>query len=164
MGSLAIETGLGPLTLVAHEDGLARAEFGAPPRSSEPCAVTEAAACQLLAYFRAELTVFEVPLAPIGTDFQRAVWRELLNIPFGETRSYSQVAAAIGRPNASRAVGAANGANPIAIFIPCHRVIGQQGGLTGYAGGLERKRVLLDLELGGGLFGVCAEGASGACA
>jgi methylated-DNA-[protein]-cysteine S-methyltransferase len=89
---------------------------------------------------------FRTPLDPIGTEFQRAVWRELATIPAGETRTYGRVAAAIGRPGAVRAVARANAANPIAILVPCHRVIGADGTLTGYAGGLERKAWLLDHE------------------
>ena len=98
---------------------------------------------QLSEFFARERTRFDFPLDPKGTPFQRAVWNELLNIPFGETRSYLQIAKAIGRPTATRAVGAANGANPIPLIIPCHRVIGSNGKLTGYGGGLERKRWLL---------------------
>lgn len=101
---------------------------------------------QLAAYLAGKLRHFNLPLAPLGTEFQQIVWRELRQIPFGETRSYSQIAAAIGRPRAVRAVGAANGQNPIAIVIPCHRVIGKSGTLTGYAGGLELKSRLLRLE------------------
>jgi methylated-DNA-[protein]-cysteine S-methyltransferase len=105
--------------------------------------VLAAAARQLDEYFAGQREVFELPLAPRGTDFQRAVWAALRAIPHGETRSYEQVAKAIGRPTASRAVGAANGKNPIAIIVPCHRVIGADGSLTGYAGGLPVKRWLL---------------------
>lgn len=93
-----------------------------------------------------ERRLFTVPLAPHGTAFQRLVWRALLDIPFGETRSYRELAAAIGKPGASRAVGAANARNPLAIFVPCHRVIGADGTLTGFAGGLDAKRYLLALE------------------
>jgi methylated-DNA-[protein]-cysteine S-methyltransferase len=105
-----------------------------------------AAAAQLDAYFAGELTEFELPLAPAGTPFQRAVWEALRAIPYGETVSYGELARAIGRPTAVRAVGAANGRNPISIVVPCHRVIGAGGALTGYGGGLERKRYLLALE------------------
>ncbi|MET0809751.1 MAG: methylated-DNA--[protein]-cysteine S-methyltransferase, partial [Thermoleophilaceae bacterium] len=87
-------------------------------------------------------------LAPRGTEFQRRVWAALLEIPYGETRTYGELAAALGKPNACRAVGAANGRNPIGVIIPCHRVIGSTGGLTGYGGGLDRKRALLELEAG----------------
>jgi methylated-DNA-[protein]-cysteine S-methyltransferase len=102
---------------------------------------------QLTAYFDGELERFDLPLAPVGTAFQRRVWRELEQIPYGETASYGEIAARLGLPaGASRAVGTANGSNPIAIVVPCHRVIGANGTLTGYAGGLHRKRYLLDLE------------------
>ncbi len=98
---------------------------------------------QLNAYFNGELRAFSLPLAPSGTSFQRQVWSGLQDIPYGETWSYSQLARHIGQPGASRAVGLANGRNPIAIIIPCHRVIGANGSLTGYGGGLDRKRWLL---------------------
>ena len=101
------------------------------------------AIAQLRAYFDGALTAFDVPLAPQGTSFQMTVWRELCNIPFGETISYAELARRIGRPTASRAVGHSNARNPISIIVPCHRVIGADKSLTGYAGGLERKRVLL---------------------
>jgi methylated-DNA-[protein]-cysteine S-methyltransferase len=104
------------------------------------------AAAQLEAYFAGELVEFDLELAPAGTAFQRAVWDELLAIPYGETRSYGELARNLGRPGAARAVGLANGHNPIGIVIPCHRVIGADGSLTGYGGGIERKRALLDLE------------------
>jgi len=98
------------------------------------------------AYFSGRDVPFVVPLAPVGTPFQREVWTALRDIPFGATASYAEIARRIGRPRAVRAVGAANARNPIAIFVPCHRVIGADGSLTGYAGGLERKRALLALE------------------
>jgi methylated-DNA-[protein]-cysteine S-methyltransferase len=97
----------------------------------------------LAAYFAGELTEFDLPMKMIGTEFQKTVWRELLNIPFGVTISYGELADRVGNPNASRAVGAANGRNPISIIVPCHRVIGSNGKLTGYGGGLERKEWLL---------------------
>jgi methylated-DNA-[protein]-cysteine S-methyltransferase len=99
-------------------------------------------------FFRHERRAFDFPLEPKGTPFQQSVWSELLKIPFGETRSYLQIAKAIGQPAATRAVGTANGANPIPIIIPCHRVIGSNGKLTGYGGGLEMKSRLLDFEQG----------------
>lgn len=104
------------------------------------------AVAQLDAYFDGELTEFDLPLNPMGTPFQLRVWEELQTIPYGVTVSYAEVAARIGQPAASRAVGLANGRNPLAIVIPCHRVIGANGSLTGYGGGLQRKRWLLDLE------------------
>lgn len=107
---------------------------------------TRRVAEQLRAYFAGERQSFDLELRPVGSSFQRLVWDELVKIPFGETRSYSDVATAIGHPAACRAVGAANGANPIPIVIPCHRVIGADGSLTGYGGGLPSKRFLLELE------------------
>ena len=101
---------------------------------------------QLAAYFAGELTDFDVALQMTGTEFQRRVWAALRTIPYGETRSYGQIAAQLGAPGASRAVGLANGRNPISIIVPCHRVIGAGGAMTGYGGGLDRKRTLLALE------------------
>jgi methylated-DNA-[protein]-cysteine S-methyltransferase len=103
----------------------------------------QAVAQQLAAYFAGELRAFDLSLAPRGTDFQRAVWRALLEVPFGTTTTYGELARRIGSPNAPRAVGLANGHNPIGIIVPCHRIIGANGGLTGYGGGIERKRWLL---------------------
>ena len=101
---------------------------------------------QLEAYFVGELTTFDLPLAPRGTPFQEKVWEALRTIPYGKTASYRDIAVQVGNPTAVRAVGAANGRNPISIIVPCHRVIGADGSLTGYGGGMERKRWLLDLE------------------
>ncbi|WP_108666467.1 methylated-DNA--[protein]-cysteine S-methyltransferase [Euzebya rosea] len=101
---------------------------------------------QLEEYFTGDREAFDVPLAPAGTPFQLTVWRALRDIPYGETIDYGELARRIGRPTASRAVGAANGRNPISIVVPCHRVIGSTGTLTGYGGGVERKQALLDLE------------------
>lgn len=101
---------------------------------------------QLSEYFKGEREDFDLPLAPEGTSFQQSVWQALTQIPYGETWSYGQLAKHIGRPKASRAVGAANGVNPIPIIVPCHRVIGSSGKLTGFGGGLETKQFLLNLE------------------
>lgn len=101
---------------------------------------------QLTEYFAGERAKFDIELDFVGTAFQKAVWRALLTIPFGETRTYGQLAAALGKPSSARAVGAANGRNPISIIAPCHRVIGSDGNLTGFAGGLDNKRYLLALE------------------
>ncbi len=103
-------------------------------------------AVELAAYFKGLRRNFSLPLAPAGNDFQLQVWAELIRIPYGETISYGELARRIGRPGAARAVGRANGSNPIAVIIPCHRVIGANGQLTGYSGGIERKRALLALE------------------
>lgn len=143
--------------LVASPAGLRAIRFrpdGESPegvRNSENTVLMETAR-QLRAYFAGAAREFHLSLDLQGTDFQKRVWRELLEIPYGETRSYGQIAAAIGSPDAVRAVGAANGANPIPIVVPCHRVIGASGKLTGYGGGLELKRRLLELERPG-LFG-----------
>ncbi|MFD5473258.1 methylated-DNA--[protein]-cysteine S-methyltransferase [Streptomyces sp. NPDC127105] len=107
---------------------------------------------QLEAYFGSELKEFTVPLRLHGTPFQRSVWDQLRKIPYGETRSYGDLATALGKPGASRAVGLANGKNPVGIIVPCHRVIGTGGSLTGYGGGLPRKQRLLDFERGAALF------------
>jgi methylated-DNA-[protein]-cysteine S-methyltransferase len=101
---------------------------------------------QLFEYFSGKRQVFELDLAPRGTEFQLAVWNALVAIPYGDTISYAELARRIGKPSAVRAVGAANGANPIPVIIPCHRVIGSNGTLTGYGGGIERKQWLLALE------------------
>jgi methylated-DNA-[protein]-cysteine S-methyltransferase len=101
---------------------------------------------QLGEYFAGDRTEFDLPLNPAGTPFQQQVWTALRTIPYGQVRSYGQIAAQVGRPGAARAVGLANGRNPIAVMVPCHRVIGSSGALTGYGGGLDRKRLLLDLE------------------
>ena len=103
---------------------------------------------QLDEYFAGRRTAFDVPLAMTGSDFQKRVWRALQDIPYGETISYGELARRVGEPATPRNVGAANGRNPIAVIVPCHRVIGADGSLTGYGGGLERKRILLDLEAG----------------
>ena len=105
---------------------------------------------QLGEYFAGERTDFDLPLAPTGTDFQQRVWAALRTIPYGETWSYGRLAEAVGQPGAARAVGLANGRNPLSIVVPCHRVVGSSGKLTGYAGGVERKAFLLDLERGSG--------------
>ena len=110
---------------------------------------------QLAEYFAGERTEFDLPMAMAGTGFQRTVWAALCRIPYGETISYGQLAEGIGKPSASRAVGLANGRNPIGIIVPCHRVVGSTGDLTGYGGGIERKRALLAFEqrvAGGSLF------------
>lgn len=141
------------LRLTAGEDGLHTIEF-APEgridgRENPRCPVLAETGRQLRAYFSGSLREFDLPLAMSGTPFQRRVWNELLNIPYGETRSYGEVARKIGASSAVRAVGAANGANPIPIVVPCHRVIGSGGRLVGYGGGLPLKRRLLALESGG---------------
>jgi methylated-DNA-[protein]-cysteine S-methyltransferase len=144
---------VGALLLVSGESGLAQINFPRDGHASEPqpewqrddTAHLEVSS-QLRAYFAGELESFHLQLAPEGTSFQQKVWKELVKIPYGETISYGQLAGRIGNPNASRAVGLANGSNPIPIIIPCHRVIGSNGKLTGYGGGLPIKEKLLALE------------------
>ena len=124
----------------------AHAAAGVPPGAKEDPSAFMAVIAQLAAYFDGKRTSFELELDPIGTPFQRDVWCALASIPYGSTTTYAEIARSIGRPSASRAVGAANGKNPLSIVVPCHRVIGRDGTLTGYAGGVANKRVLLDLE------------------
>lgn len=148
---------VGRLTLISNGTALTHLEFENPryPAPEHPLGedkILTKARRELDAYFAGRLRTFTVALAPQGTAFQQRVWAALLKIPYGATRSYGQQAAAIGAPNASRAVGLANGRNPIAIVIPCHRVIGASGSLTGYGGGMARKQHLLDLEQGEVLF------------
>lgn len=150
-----ISSPVGELKLVASDKGLAAILWGndAPDRVRLPACVEAPehpmlvqAAAQIGEYFSGQRTSFDVPLDFHGTDFQKSVWAALLRIPFGETRSYAEIAREVGRPTAFRAVGAANGKNPISIIAPCHRVIGTNGTLTGFAGGLEAKALLLKLE------------------
>ncbi|WP_110665051.1 methylated-DNA--[protein]-cysteine S-methyltransferase [Salinicola halophilus] len=143
----AIDVWPGALEIQADTGGITRIAFvSRAPAVIRPSETTRECIRQLQAYFAGELQRFELPLAPRGTDFQQRVWHALATIPWGETRSYRELAVAIDRPTASRAVGMANGRNPLAIVVPCHRVIGTNGTLTGYAGGLERKRWLLQHE------------------
>ncbi len=156
MTHMYVESPIGELTLFARDGRLVGVHFapGAPPADSragtEP--VLEAAAAQLREYFAGERTAFDLPLELAGTAFQQEAWRALAEIPYGETVSYGEQARRLGRPDAVRAVGAANGRNPIPIVLPCHRVIGADGSLTGFGGGLEAKRRLLDLERSPSLF------------
>lgn len=150
-----MHTPVGQLRLIAHDQALLAVLWD----NEQPKWVQQAklsldsehkillqARQQLDEYFQGTRQQFELPLEFAGTDFQKQVWAELLKIPYGDTRSYLQIAQAIGRPKAMRAVGAANGKNPISIITPCHRVIGARGALTGFAGGLENKTILLELE------------------
>ncbi len=146
-----MQSPVGPLVLTAEGDALTAVAFVAEPvevaDSDEPPRVLVEARRQLLAYFVGELETFDLPLGGRGTPFQQRVWDELGRIPYGTTASYGEIARRLGMaPAASRAVGLANGSNPVAIVVPCHRVIGSTGRLTGYAGGLDRKRFLLGLE------------------
>jgi methylated-DNA-[protein]-cysteine S-methyltransferase len=148
-----VDSPVGPLTLAGTGSTLMHLRMvdqtHEPDRSTWLTAddtAFSAAVEQLGAYFAGQLTEFDLELALAGTEFQRKVWAALRTIPYGETRSYRYIAEQIGSPGASRAVGLANGRNPIGIIIPCHRVIGSTGGLTGYGGGIDRKRTLLALE------------------
>jgi methylated-DNA-[protein]-cysteine S-methyltransferase len=147
------ESPIGPLLLAGSDDGLRLVSFSAgrhakevDPQWQEDPGAFEEVVGQLKAYFAGQRTSFELPLVLVGTDFQKKVWMALREIPYGKTVSYKELAGAIGRPKAVRAVGAANGANPIPIIIPCHRVIGNDGSLTGFGGGLPLKKKLLELE------------------
>ncbi len=151
-----VQTPVGNLKLVASDRGLTAIlwENDKADRVRVPHGIEDAdnlilveAERQLREYFDGQRKSFTVPLDFVGTDFQRKVWQALLTIPFGETRSYGEIARQVGNERAMRAVGAANGKNPISIIAPCHRVIGASGDLTGFAGGLENKKVLLSLEV-----------------
>ncbi len=148
-----LPTPIGPVLLAGDDAALVYVSFPTGKRamqpdpawvhSDEPFAEVKA---QLCAYFDGSLRDFDLPLRAQGTAFQRDVWQALSTIPYGEIRTYADIAQAIGRPKATRAVGAANGANPLPIIVPCHRVIGANGSLTGFGGGLETKKFLLNLE------------------
>jgi methylated-DNA-[protein]-cysteine S-methyltransferase len=149
----AYESPIGELVLVGDGDALAAIHLpNRPPSPERRAGWTEDAAAlahavgQLDEYFGGRRTEFDLPLRQAGTPFERAVWERVAAIPYGETASYGEIARALGRPDRARAVGAANGRNPLPIVVPCHRVIGSDGSLVGYGGGLERKRALLDLE------------------
>lgn len=156
MNHSVMQSPIGPLTIVATDGALVAILMDGHRRPPVPESawgerVDDAlpdATRQLEEYFAGKRQAFDLPLAPSGTEFQRRVWAALTEIPYGETRSYGQIATAIGQPGASRAVGMANGRNPVSIVVPCHRVVGASGSLTGYAGGPERKQFLLDLERG----------------
>jgi len=153
-----LETPIGELRLVASDNGLVAVLWPNEPAgrvrfedklvdtASHP--VLDDCAAQLGEYFAGERTSFDLPLDLRGTEFQQAAWQALADIPFGETVSYSEQATRIGRPKAVRAIGAANGRNPLSIVLPCHRVVGANGALTGFAGGVETKRFLLEFEAG----------------
>ncbi|MFF8641170.1 methylated-DNA--[protein]-cysteine S-methyltransferase [Streptomyces sp. NPDC015345] len=151
-----LDSPYGPLTLVATDgvlSGLYMSDQRHRPAQEtfgerDPAPFGEAIS-QLEAYFAGELKEFDLPLRLDGTPFQRMVWDELLRIPYGEVRTYGELAETLGKPGASRAVGLANGKNPISVIVPCHRVVGANGNLTGYGGGLDRKQRLLVFEGGG---------------
>ena len=149
-----IDSPVDPLLLAADEHGLRLIEFHTPRHPMARIAdwregdnaVLQATRMQLEEYFAGTRTRFELPLAPHGTAFQKEVWHALADIPYGQTISYAQLALCVGKPTAMRAVGAANGRNPLPIVLPCHRVIGADGSLTGFGGGLPTKQFLLELE------------------
>ena len=145
-----LESPVDELLLTSNGTALTRLTFSPftvdPAWSEDQCDVLDEAAAQLRDYFAGNRTNFDLPLEPTGTPFQLSVWHKLREIPYAETINYGQLATRVGNSNASRAVGLANGRNPISIVVPCHRVIGANGSLTGYGGGLDRKRTLLDLE------------------
>jgi len=142
-------TPVGPLMLTTDGEALTGLYFGehpVPGERDDDHPVLRAAMAQLAEFFAGKRQAFDVPLAPKGTEFQRRVWEQLRLIPYGTTISYGELARRVGNPAASRAVGLANGRNPIAIVVPCHRVIGANGSLTGFGGGMDAKKTLLDLE------------------
>ncbi len=151
-----IESPVGPITLIASDVALVSlswgedlSEFAAhlrPGHGGKRNPLLTASATQLKEYFIGKRTLFDIPLAPNGTEFQKRVWQQLLKIPYGQYITYGEQARRLGQPKSARAVGAANGKNPIGIIIPCHRVLGASGCLTGFAGGLETKRQLLAIE------------------
>ncbi len=148
--SLSVHSPIGRLWLLQEDAAIARL-IGTEPADlslylSEKTPLLAEAERQLTEYFAGQRKAFDLPLAPVGTPFQRSVWQALREIPYGETRTYKEIAEAIGRPKAFRAVGQANHVNPIMIIQPCHRVVGADGSLTGFAYGTDMKRLLLDLE------------------
>lgn len=149
--TVTMESPVGPLVLATDGESLTAVSFADASvdeaARGEPSPVLAEAERQLIAYFAGQRQIFDLPLAAHGTPFQQRVWAALTQIPYGTTASYGEIAGRLGMPTGgSRAVGLANGSNPIAIIVPCHRVIGSNGNLTGYAGGLDRKRFLLGLE------------------
>ena len=146
MNTIAIDSPIGQLTLIGTNKALTSICFGVSGYTFNPSELLLRAVRELREYFAGERRDFDIPLDPAGTDFQKKVWQELRAIPYGQTRSYGDIARACSNPKAARAVGLANNKNPIPIIIPCHRVIGADGSLTGYAGGLDAKKFLLELE------------------
>jgi len=147
VGYVILETPIGPLAAVFDVEGrLTELRFDGGTPDQPAGRRRSAVEAQLEEYFRGKRQAFDIPLHLKGTEFQVAVWNALLEIPYGDTITYAELARRIGRPSAIRAVGAANGANPIPVIVPCHRVIGSNGTLTGYGGGIERKQWLLALE------------------
>ena len=143
---IQIGSPVGPITIVERDGAITHVLFGECEKTGERTALLAEAERQLNEYFAGTRRAFDLPLRPEGTPFQQDVWNALCRIPYGETRSYADIARAVNRPKAFRAVGMANHNNPISILIPCHRVVGADGSLTGYGGGIDKKRFLLALE------------------
>ena len=146
--STQFPTTVGSLTLEGDDRVLTRVGFGEAGAPQGDAVAVSAAAIQLEQYFAGERKEFDLDVELEGTEFERRVWDAVRAIPYGQTASYAEIARRIGRPDACRAVGRANGRNPLAVIVPCHRVVGSDGSLTGYAGGIAMKRALLDLEQG----------------
>ena len=149
MAQCLINTPLGDMLAVEENGALVGLDFmpeGGQVSAQEETPLLAETRRQLMAYFAGELREFSLPVKPRGSSFQQQVWQRLLAIPYGQTRSYGQIAREIGKPGAARAVGQANNRNPISVIIPCHRVVGADGRMTGYGGGISRKEALLSLE------------------
>ena len=146
ISSRNLDSPIGVLGLMVRDGFIVRIVFGGVEETKAQDPVLDAAEIQLNEYFAGARREFEIPIRPEGTPFQQKVWRALMEIPYGDTRAYSEIAAAVGSPRAARAVGMANHLNPIPVVVPCHRVVGKDGALTGYASGLEMKAALLELE------------------
>jgi methylated-DNA-[protein]-cysteine S-methyltransferase len=144
--SRIIDSPVGPITLTSDGHALTGLYLRDGAIEASPSLLLDEVEHQLHEYFTGDRTAFDVPIAPTGTPFQRSVWDALIRIPYGETWTYAKLAVEVGRAGAARAVGSANGSNPISIIVPCHRVIGSNGSLTGYGGGLPNKAFLLELE------------------
>lgn len=148
MNSFTYKTPVGNITVEDNGEFVTAVSFSKKRSSDKESELAKITYFQLQEYFQKKRKEFQIPVKPVGTDFQRLVWKALREIPYGQVVSYKDIAQKIGNPKACRAVGMANNKNPIAIIIPCHRVIGKDGSLTGYAGGLDLKKYLLDLEKG----------------
>lgn len=140
------DTPLGEMEITANDRAVLSIFFVGETKKVKPNLMTEIAKAQMLQYFAGDLEVFDMPMQPQGTDFQKQVWHALISVDYGETCCYSDIANKISNPKAVRAVGAANGKNPMTIVVPCHRIIGRDGSLTGYASGMEKKAWLLNHE------------------
>ena len=147
MKSLVVGSPVGKLLIRGDEESIIEVSFaGAELNHADDCDLLRKCALELEMYFAGKLKEFTVPLKLVGTDFRKKCWQALRTIPYGETISYKELAIKVGNPKACRAVGGANHHNPIVIIVPCHRVIGTRGGLTGFGGGLDKKQMLLELE------------------